>query len=134
MIDDPSNKGGGGGGGGGSKPSGGGSSRTSGNPPNMSGDPEGYNTKLFPNPAAVRLALRGLWRFGGKRSDMAASGSRIAIDPIELDGFLKMDLGFLKILLFETCLSQSIVSRGIAGIFIDDVTELGNGIFIFLTF
>ena len=37
---------------------------------------------------APRLALRGLWRFGGKRSDMAASGSRIAIDPIELDGFL----------------------------------------------
>ncbi|MCA9686020.1 MAG: hypothetical protein KC457_27860 [Myxococcales bacterium] len=32
----------------------------SGNPPNMSGNPEGYNTKLFPSPLAVRIAMKAL--------------------------------------------------------------------------
>lgn len=42
-----------------SKKSGGGSSRARaiGKPPNTSGDPEGYNTELFPHPGAVRMAL-----------------------------------------------------------------------------
>lgn len=46
----------GGGGGGG----GGGSSRTraSGNPPNSSNDPQGYNTELYPSPSPVRLGLK----------------------------------------------------------------------------
>lgn len=46
------NDGGGGGGGGGS------GSRASGNPPNSSGDPQGYNTTLYPSPSPVRLGLK----------------------------------------------------------------------------
>ncbi len=40
------------GGGGGSR------GRASGKPPNSSGDPEGYNTELYPSPAPVRLGLK----------------------------------------------------------------------------
>ena len=43
-----------------SKPSEGGGGVASGNPPNMSGNPEGYNTKLFPSPLAVRIAMKAL--------------------------------------------------------------------------
>jgi hypothetical protein len=62
IIDDPQDGGGGEtqdnsrpieGGGGGSS-----GARASGNPPNYTGDSNGYNTKLFPEPSAVRLALR----------------------------------------------------------------------------
>jgi hypothetical protein len=45
--------GGGGGGGGGSTKGG----RASGKPPNISGDPQGYNTTRFTSPAPVRLTL-----------------------------------------------------------------------------
>ena len=42
-----------------------------------------------------RLALRGLWRFGGKRSDVDTSGpNSIAVDPIDLDGLQgRVELG-----------------------------------------
>ena len=43
-----------------SKPSEGGGGVASGNPPNMTGNPEGYNTKLFPSPLAVRIAMKAL--------------------------------------------------------------------------
>jgi hypothetical protein len=46
------------------KPSDGGGSnsrdRAIGRPPNTSGDPEGYNTKRYPHPGAVRLTMTGL--------------------------------------------------------------------------
>lgn len=45
---------GGGSGGGGSSKKGG---RASGNPPNISGDPQGYNTTRFSSPAPVRLTM-----------------------------------------------------------------------------
>ena len=54
-------EGGGGGKGEGSPSEGGtGGGVASGNPPNMSGNPEGYNTKLFPSPLAVRIAMKAL--------------------------------------------------------------------------
>ncbi|NVB37236.1 hypothetical protein G6O69_37965 [Pseudenhygromyxa sp. WMMC2535] len=62
VIDDPADSGGDQSGGGESNSGGGSKSSTIaiGNPPNMSGDAEGYNTSLFPSPAAVRLALKSL--------------------------------------------------------------------------
>ncbi|NVB40336.1 hypothetical protein G6O69_21020 [Pseudenhygromyxa sp. WMMC2535] len=44
------------------KPSNGGSKNSIaiGNPPNLSGDAEGYNTTLFPAPWSVRLAMKGM--------------------------------------------------------------------------
>ena len=37
-----------------------GASRTSGTPPNLSGNKAGYNELMFPNPASVRAAMTGL--------------------------------------------------------------------------
>jgi hypothetical protein len=37
-----------------------GRSRAIGKPPNVSGDPEGYNTQRYPHPGAVRLTMTGL--------------------------------------------------------------------------
>ena len=39
------------------QPSGGGSKRAQGRPPNISGDPAGYNTTQFPGPGPIRLAM-----------------------------------------------------------------------------
>lgn len=48
----------------GAAPSGGGGTWTNkravGRPPNVTGDPAGYDTTSFPNPAAVRLVLKGM--------------------------------------------------------------------------
>jgi hypothetical protein len=68
VIDDDKGGGGGGGGGGADESSGGDGNgsggrrgaRALGNPPNISGDPQGYNTVLFPSPAPVRLTLKML--------------------------------------------------------------------------
>lgn len=42
------------------KPSGGGGIRAIGKPPNVSGDPQGYNTERYPHPGAVRLTMTAL--------------------------------------------------------------------------
>ena len=61
FDDDEAAPGGGGGGGGGSKPSANPPpkkrGRARGNPPNITGDPQGYNTDLWPGPGPARLAL-----------------------------------------------------------------------------
>lgn len=56
--EDAKPSGGGGGGGTDSVPDSGGKTRAIGKPPNMSGDPQGYNTKVWPSPSPVRLAFK----------------------------------------------------------------------------
>ena len=48
--------------------------RATGNPPNMSKDPKGYNTELFPGPEPVRLALLAVGGYKVDFSDQQLGG------------------------------------------------------------